>query len=118
MRSALQNRGYAALVGALLALPALGQNAQTNIAITAATATSTGGSDNTLVGVGAGNANMSGSSNLILGRGAGIQNGGGQQNSFVGASSGKQNTGGSYNSFFGFESGTTPSSVVVLATPT
>ena len=77
---------------------------QTNyVATTPSSATP--GSDNTLVGVGAGNLNMSGASNLFIGRGTGIQNMAGTKNAFIGASAGSQNTSGQNNSFVGFEAG-------------
>ena len=59
--------GLVTAIGSVVMLPVL---AQTNIAITDPTSVSTGGSDNTLVGVGAGNRNMSGNGNLIMGRAA------------------------------------------------
>ncbi len=77
--------------------------AQTNYVAT--TPSATPGADNTLVGVGAGNLNMSGASNLFIGRGTGVQNMAGTQNAFLGASSGSQNTSGQNNSFVGFGSG-------------
>ena len=87
----------ASLVGSYVA-------AQTNYVSTAPAAASPG-SDNTLVGVGAGNLNMSGASNLFIGRGTGVQNMAGTQNSFLGASAGNQNTSGQNNAFLGYRSG-------------
>lgn len=87
----------ASLVGSYVA-------AQTNYVSTAPAASSPG-SDNTLVGVGAGNLNMSGASNLFIGRGTGVQNMAGTQNSFLGASAGNQNTSGQNNVFLGYRSG-------------
>jgi hypothetical protein len=90
---------------ALISLNAYKAKAQANVVITDPTSTTTGGSDNTLLGVGAGNKNMSGHGNLIIGRAAGIQNMAGTQNAFIGGSSGRDNTSGSYNSFLGYEAG-------------
>ena len=78
--------------------------AQTNFVATTPTV-ATPGSDNTLVGAGAGNLNMSGASNLFIGRGTGVQNMAGTQNAFMGASAGNQNTSGQNNSFVGYSSG-------------
>ncbi|WP_229369990.1 beta strand repeat-containing protein [Fibrivirga algicola] len=87
----------------------LNVNAQTNYVSTAPSSL-TPGSDNTLVGVGAGNINMSGASNLMIGRGAGIQNMAGTQNAFVGAGAGNRNSSGQNNAFLGYSSGYNTSS--------
>lgn len=78
--------------------------AQTNY-VSTAPASASPGADNTLVGVGAGNLNMSGASNLFIGRGTGTQNMAGTQNVFLGASAGNQNSSGQGNSFVGFSAG-------------
>ena len=67
------------------------------------------GSDNTLIGVGAGNANMSGAGNLIIGRAAGVSNMGGTKNAFLGWSAGQANASGYSNAFVGYGTGFTNS---------
>ncbi|WP_461100586.1 beta strand repeat-containing protein [Spirosoma koreense] len=85
---------------------AIASFAQTNFVATSPMS-ATPGSDNTLVGVGAGNLNMTGASNLFIGRGTGTLNMSGTQNVFLGASAGNQNSSGQQNSFLGFSAGLT-----------
>ena len=78
--------------------------AQTNyVANTANSATP--GSNNTLVGPGAGNGSMTGTLNLFLGHSAGNSNTNGAANVFAGRTAGYLNTSGNYNVFVGEHAG-------------
>ena len=63
------------------------------------------GSDNTVIGVDAGNDLSTGSANNFFGRSAGFENTGGGANNFFGRSAGFFNTNGGRNCFFGEQAG-------------